>query len=412
MNTKIKAIVIAWIFSTACSSNSSQKEPAAITNENGQQVYQDEPYLQDYSIKYYFDENKNEETKLYHVAADRNENIQITSSDQLMFPYNGHLLAPGTLVPEKTYRHMMDKNICGLISYQNQFVYTDDKAIFSNAWAGNLYIEHGLNKPENFAGGDNFDFLISDDNNIIYLNYEGRKIWNSSVDGIVSIKYNKTGKNFLVVTTYSISIFNPQTKKLNQIYKQTGITSATFTEKGSKIVVGTNKGYQWLNALGQPEGELVTKVPWPEITDVEEINGSLWFGSIWGAYRLNKDNKYDYYSSQRWLPDNNVKDIEPGPEGSVLILTKRGLGQICFEEMTLCDKAMTLEKLTRKYFIRYGFSSTGHGMKNGNLSQLTIYDSDNDGLWTGMYLGGQLFRYAVTKDPEAWENCKEALHGI
>jgi hypothetical protein len=157
---------------------------------------------------------------------------------------------------------------------------------------------------------------------------------------------------------------------------------------------------------------LVTKVPWPEITDVEEINGSLWFGSTWGAYKLNDEGKYDYYSSQRWLPDNKVKDIEPGPEGSVLVLTESGLGQICFKEMTLHDKAMQIEKLTRKHFIRYGFSSTGGGMKNGHLGQLTITDSDNDGLWTGMYLGGQLYRYAVTKDPEAWENCKEALMGF
>ncbi len=80
--------------------------------------------------------------------------------------------------------------------------------------------------------------------------------------------------------------------------------------------------------------------------------------------------------------------------------------------MTLHEKAMALEKITRKHFIRYGFSSTGGGMNKGHLGQLTITDSDNDGLWTGMYLGGQLFRYAVTKDPEAWENCKEALMGF
>ena len=123
----------------------------------------------------------------------------------------------------------------------------------------------------------------------------------------------------------------------------------------------------YIDEVGNAVGDLIVKVPWPVITDVEEIDGSLWFGSTWGAFRLNELGKYDYYSSQRWIPDNKVKDIEPGPNGSVLILTETGLGQICFESMTLHDKAMQLEEMTRKNFIRYGFSSRGGGMKKRYL---------------------------------------------
>ena len=397
---------------TACTSNTIQNESAKVTNNHGQQIYQDKPFIQDYSIKYYFPDDKKGKTELFKVASDRNENIQITSSDGLLFPYNGHFLAPGEILHERTYQYMINKNISGIISYQKQFVYTDETAVFSNGWAGKLYNEHGLKNPKVFAGGNNFDFLISDGKNLTYLSQEGKKIWDGVDAGTISIKFNEKGNNFLVVATNSVSIFDPQVQTLNQIYKGEDISCVTPAKEGSKIVVGTKHGYQWLSASGKPEGKMVVKVPWPEITDVEEIKGSLWFGSTWGAFRFNEENKYDYYASQRWLPDNKVIDIEPGPEGSVLILTENGLGQICFEEMTLHEKAMMLEKITRKNFIRYGFSSTGGGMKNGNLGQLTIADSDNDGLWTGMYLGGQLFRYAVTKDPEAWENCKEALLGF
>ncbi len=381
-------------------------------NKNGQQIYQDIPFIQDFSIKYFFPSDKKGKTELFKVAADRNENIQITSSDGLIFPDNGHFLAPGELLPERTYQHMMDRNIFGIISYQNQFIYTDENSIFSNAWAGVLSVKHELKNPKIIEGGKDFDFLVTDGVTIIYLDRNGDKKWHELIDGVISIKYNEFGENFVIVTPNSISIFEPESKNIREIFERNDITCATFTNNGSKLVVGTKNGYQWLSSSGQVDGELVSNVPWPEITDIEEINGSLWFGSTWGAFKLNKENKYDYYASQRWLPDNNVIDIEPGPEGSVLILTEHGLGQICFKEMTLHDKAMKLESMTRKHFIRYGFSSRGGGMKNGNLGQLTIHDSDNDGLWTGMYLGGQIFRYAVTKDPEAWENCKEALMGF
>lgn len=400
------------IFLAACSSDIGQNAGVITTNKYGQQVYQDKQFVQDYSIKYYFPEGKKGKTELFRVAADRNENIQITSSEGLLFPYNGHFLAPGELLPERTYRYMIDKKIDGIISYQNQFVYTDAHAVFSNAWAGTLYKGHGLKKSAVLDGGSNFDFLISDGKKLVYLNQKGEKTWDGEVTDVLEIKYNEHGNNFLVVSSNSVHIFNPQDATISRIYEGAGITCATPAKDGMKVVVGTTKGYQWLSASGEAESELVTKIPWLEITDVEEINGSLWFGSTRGAFRLNEEQKYDYYASQRWLPDNKVKDIEPGPDGSVLVLTESGLGQICFKKMTLHDKAMELEKITRKHFIRYGFSSTGGGMLNGHLGQLTITDSDNDGLWTGMYLGGQLFRYAVTKDPEAWENCKEALMGF
>jgi hypothetical protein len=401
--------LITTIFLSACTSNKSSKSGREETNALGQPIYQDRPFVQDYSIKYYFPANHKLSTELYQVAADRNGNVQISSSEGLLFPYNGHLLASGTLLPVRTYRHMQDKYIAGVISYQNQFVYTDDNAVFSNAWAGSLYESHGLKKPAIFAGGTNFDFLVADGSNLVYL-YKGEKVWQSQLSGITSIKFNETLNNFIIVAPNSILEFRPESKNIKTLLKRDNITCAVPAKE--KIVVGTNQGYLWLDASGAPEGELISNVPWPEITDVEEINGELWFGSTRGAFKLNANKNYDYYASQRWLPDNNVVDIATGEDNSVLILTKTGLGQICFKEMTLHDKAMFLEKQTRKYHIRYGFSCSSQGMNNGSFSQNTLSDSDNDGLWTGMYLGGQLYRYAATKDPEAWENCKEALLGF
>jgi hypothetical protein len=407
---KLFPVLVTILLFAACTSKKQKPIENGLVNDKGQAIYQDAAYLQDYSIKYYFPKDHKANTSLFRVASDRNGNIQIASSDGLLFPYNGHLLISGEILPERTYRYMIGKNIHSVISYQNQFVYTDDHAVFSNAWAGTLYKPHELITPTYLAGGKNFDFLVSDGKSVVYLNEKGEKSWENKLQNVRSLEYNREKDNFIIVTARSVSIFNPEKKSLEKIYSGDEITSASAAQKGSEIIVGTKNG--WLRINNGKAGVLQTKVPWPEITDVEEIDGSLWFGSTWGAYKLNAEGAYDYYSSERWLPDNKVVDIEAGPDGSVLILTETGLGQICFEKMTLHDKAMLLEEITRKHFIRYGFSSTGGGMRDGNLGELTITDSDNDGLWTGMYLGGQLYRYAVTKDPEAWENCKEALMGF
>ena len=42
-----------------------------------------------------------------------------------------------------------------------------------------------------------------------------------------------------------------------------------------------------------------------------------------------------------------------------------------------------------------------------------MYDAtDNDGLWTSMYLAGELFRYAVTKSENALQNAYEAFEAM
>jgi hypothetical protein len=124
------------------------------------------------------------------------------------------------------------------------------------------------------------------------------------------------------------------------------------------------------------------------------------------------DGRYDYYASKRWLVDNRVKDISPGPDGSVLILTEQGLSKINFVEMTLAEKAEHFQRIQRLRHIRYGFSSEGRLLRPGDPSSMVLRDTDNDGLWTSMYLAGELFRYAVTKSEDALQNAYEAFEAM
>jgi len=55
-----------------------------------------------------------------------------------------------------------DKRIAGTGVYRNQLVYIDDQAVFSNAWAGRLFLKHEMPGARLFAGGNDFAFLVSD----------------------------------------------------------------------------------------------------------------------------------------------------------------------------------------------------------------------------------------------------------
>jgi hypothetical protein len=142
------------------------------------------------------------------------------------------------------------------------------------------------------------------------------------------------------------------------------------------------------------------------------VGGNWWFGTKNGAFYLRKDGKYAYYQGERWLPGNEVKHIAAGPQNSVLISTNAGLGQICFKPMSLHEKAMFFEEQVRSRHIRNGFNASLSGMDHGDISTGYLSDSDNDGLWTSMYLGGEIFRYAVTKEKDALENIRECLDGM
>ena len=93
----------------------------------------DVPYVQDYSIKY---KVADADIELYKVCADRNGVIKIFSSKGLLQPYGGEMLYPGSIVSDRTYRPISAKKIASIGLYKEQFVFGDDKAILSNAWAG------------------------------------------------------------------------------------------------------------------------------------------------------------------------------------------------------------------------------------------------------------------------------------
>ncbi|HWB25128.1 MAG TPA: hypothetical protein VG738_06590 [Chitinophagaceae bacterium] len=378
----------------------------------GQPVFKDVAYKQPYSVKYLPVLNSSG-IQLKQVCSDRNGVIQVSSSKGLLTISGGRFLYPGQLVQDVSYQPMLNKKISSISIYQNQFVYLDDKAVLSNAWAGSLYSRHTMPSANIFAGGSDFNFLLSDGSSLQYIN-DSKVLWQgNAADRLIDILFDKTRNVFWLLGQRSISVFSPANNSIITKYNGDSLTSFTLAKNNSQLVAGTHNGYIVLNAeSAKPVADIQRRLPATDITVIKEIDGKLWFGSTDGAFTLQADGKYKYYASERWLPSDDVTDIAAGSNGSVLILTTGGLGEIHFAPMTLYDKAMYYEKQVRARHIRLGFNSTISRMKKGDVSTGSLEDSDNDGLWTSMYLGGEVFRYAVTRSPEALENCRESLDAM
>lgn len=367
------------------------------------QTYIDKQFVQDYADKFQF--TKTSDVKLLQVSGDRNEVIKINSSKGLLQPYEKNLVA------DMQYRPLTDMNIISIDDYKDQFVYLTDVAVLSNAWAGKFIVEHGLKNPTQFVIGNDFTTLIASQNELVLFK-DGEKIWREDQNGLNPkfLIFDEKGDRFLILTNNALYVLDSSGIKFSKVFSGENLTAICLYK--DNIIIGTSNGILNLSGESFKAGELDQKLPWTEISSLKNINGELWVGSTKGAFKLRDDGKYDYYASKRWLVDDEVIDMAEGPESSVLILTKTGLSKINFVQMTLAEKADYFQKIQRLRHIRYGFSSATSLAVPGDLSTTILGDTDNDGLWTSMYLAGELFRYAVTKSEDAKLNAYEAFEAM
>ncbi len=371
-----------------------------------QPVHQDTHFLQDQSEL--FEVQSEYSIHLDRVAADRNGQIQISSNAGTLKPYGGRLMA------DHQYAFMDDCRIVSMISHRDQFVYLTDDQIFSNAWAGRLLINHTLRDAKMLAGGSSFDFLIGSDSGLEYYR-DGSLQWKKSFGSnhrLSEVTYVEATDQFFIVDNHGLHQFTPSTVSYQTALAGEGFTCVRVLDQSSEWYIGTDHGllrYQ----METGKEDLDQKIPWDEITTMEVIDDKLWVGTKRGAFTPDQRNGYNYYASRRWMIDDHVLDIAPGAKREVLLLTTRGLSIINFSPMTLHDKALHFEKQVRDRHIRHGFNSAEFVMRiPGDLNSGSVVDSDNDGLWTSMYLGSQLFRYKVTGSPEAYQNAIEAFEAM
>ncbi|MBI2928519.1 MAG: hypothetical protein HYY24_22855 [Verrucomicrobia bacterium] len=151
-----------------------------------------------------------------------------------------------------------------------------------------------------------------------------------------------------------------------------------------------------------------------------EKSGALWLGSDQGAARFDAKathrwDRWQYFWGRRWLLDNEVKNIwvdESTATRKVWIRTKTGVSCLEWRPMTLDEKARLFDERIEARHVRHGLVADSGLRVAGDLSTNVKSDSDNDGLWTAMYLGAQCYRYAATRDPDARAKAQRALRAI
>ena len=158
-------------------------------------------------------------------------------------------------------------------------------------------------------------------------------------------------------------------------------------------------------------------LPTREVTVItRDPQGTLWIGTTRGAIRFDENaNRVEYFAGQRWLPADDVSGIGfevRGGSTAVWIETSRGLSRILFEPMTFEEKARRFEERIRTRHVRHGLTATSHLTRAGDLSSNQTVSSDNDGLWTAMYVAAECFRYAVTKSADARANARQGMEAI
>lgn len=367
----------------------------------------DEPFTQVFAIKF---NSPSSELDLKAVETDRNGDIQVLTSAGLYHCQGGQHLYPGELVPYRRHRPMTDMQISAIDRQGEQFCYVNEEAVFSNARGAKTYLLHGLDTPSLVRAGSDGSFLLAQGSELVWVKDEVPP-WKGKVDGqtILALESTQNGE-FFILTPQQLLQFSPQSQQLKVIYRSDGLTAFDIDDINHLLVVATQAGYFTIDISAEDQSETWNLVlPHLDLTAVTVVEDTYWFGSRKGAFSVAPDGTNRYYHGKRWLVDNEVVAIKGDKAGPILILTKSGLSQLHHQEWTLEDKAAFYDKQVRGRHIRYGFNASLARLEEGNPSTGYLVDSDNDGLWTAMYLGAEAFRYAVTQDTNALANCEESL---
>jgi hypothetical protein len=157
-------------------------------------------------------------------------------------------------------------------------------------------------------------------------------------------------------------------------------------------------------------------------------SGGLWIATEDGAICLASradgalPYRWFYFWGKRYLPDNFVENIlvDPGSgEGRAdeqieraWLRTRAGIALIEFKPFDLERKsALFVERLERRHN-RYGYVADCDLLRPGDTSSYRMAPSDNDGLWTAIYVAAECLRYAVSRSPEALANARASLAAL
>ena len=154
-------------------------------------------------------------------------------------------------------------------------------------------------------------------------------------------------------------------------------------------------------------------LPHAEVTVIKASPASgIWIGTQEGAVRLAPDFRgREYFGGKRWLPDDRVTGL--GFDGdNTWIETRGGYARIAYVPMTLAGKSRAFVARVQARHNRGGLTADSRLQVPGDLSSNQPMSSDNDGLWTAMYVAAESFRYKVTGEADARANARQGMNAL
>jgi hypothetical protein len=143
---------------------------------------------------------------------------------------------------------------------------------------------------------------------------------------------------------------------------------------------------------------------------------SLRFGLRDKAPWATNDWDFEYLAGKRWLPDDRVTGIgfETNNSGNDItwLETPKGFSRIEYRAMTLAEKSKAFVERVRARHVRHGLTADSTLQTPGDLSTNRTVSSDNDGLWTQMYVAAEAFRYKVTGEADARANASQGFEAM
>jgi hypothetical protein len=139
----------------------------------------------------------------------------------------------------------------------------------------------------------------------------------------------------------------------------------------------------------------------------------VWFGTRNGAVHYTPD-AWEFRGGLRWLLDNDVRDVAVDADGNAWFATAKGVSCIEVNDTTLAEKAVAYEEAIDEHHRRtpFGYVLNARLAQPGDRSDSMIPVTDNDGQYTGLYVGAECLAYAATGDPKFKERATQVFEAL
>ncbi len=187
------------------------------------------------------------------------------------------------------------------------------------------------------------------------------------------------------------------------------INCVSFDDTLGFLWLGTDKGAYIFDCKSSWFGHSeINALPEEEIFNIRFSDGRVIFSSDAGLIILENGSR-KYLPARRWACEKNINDaIEVG--NAIWTATNSGVTKISENEMSLEEKADYCFDLIEKYFAREpGYVVGLEKIKDCDITTASKHISDNDGLWTQLYVGAMSYAYAVTKDEKILKAARRSM---